>query len=49
MTISRTVASVGPRGDADALYLLAAATAVFAADAHYPELDEARSRLVAAG
>jgi class 3 adenylate cyclase len=37
------------RGDADALNLLAAATGRFAADAHYPELDEARSVLVAAG
>ena len=37
------------RDDADARNLLAAATARFAADAHYPELDEARSLLVAPG
>ena len=36
------------RGDTDALTFLAAATARFAADAHYPELDEARSLLAAA-
>jgi class 3 adenylate cyclase len=37
------------RDDSDALNLLAAATGRFAADAHYPELDEARSVLVAPG
>jgi hypothetical protein len=37
------------RDDGDALTLLAAATARFAADAHYPELDHARSVLADAG
>lgn len=37
------------RGETDALAFLGAAAARFTADAHYPELDEARSVLVAAG
>lgn len=37
------------RDESDALVLLGEATRRFAADAHYPELDEARSVLVAAG
>jgi class 3 adenylate cyclase/tetratricopeptide (TPR) repeat protein len=37
------------RGDSDALTFLAASAARFAADAHYPELDDARSLLAAGG
>jgi class 3 adenylate cyclase/tetratricopeptide (TPR) repeat protein len=37
------------RGEADASALLASAAARFAADAHYAELDEARSQLAATG
>jgi hypothetical protein len=36
------------RGDTDALTLLGAATGRFAPDAHYCELDDARSLLAAA-
>jgi hypothetical protein len=37
------------RGDTDAFAFLAAAVARFPADAHYPELDDARALLAAAG